>query len=108
MQLILVHRYCISKVSYKSFLGLDESKGREIKSRLKDAKHYLKTDYKIHISTAEPCADHCSTYALSTQEEEFKGTCTHLHDITCDRCEEGKMAILDVQMVFSSPQVTYR
>ena len=77
---------------------MNEAKTNEIKSRLKGCKHYFKTDYKIHISTSEPCKDHCSVFALSTAEKEFRGKCDHKHDLKCDRCEEGKLAITDLQI----------
>ena len=32
---------------------------------LKEAKRYLKTDYKLHVSRDEECTDHCIVHALS-------------------------------------------
>ena len=51
--------------------GLGEDTAQDICSHLKSAKAYLKTDYKIHVSRADPCGDHCSVYALSTDDYHY-------------------------------------
>ena len=61
--------------------GLEEDTAKDICSRLKFAKTYLKTDYKIHVSRADPCGDHCSVYALSNDEQEYHGHCDHEHNL---------------------------
>lgn len=99
--------HCVSDWIF-TISGSDENKSKSIKSRFKAARHYLKTDFKIHVSTADPCADHCSVYATSTSEPEFHGKCTHEHNISCDRCEDIKNAILDLQLSLSSPTLNFR
>ena len=89
-------------------LGLDEQRAQQLKHQLKSSRQYLKTDYRIHLSSCEPCRDHCSVHALSTSEPEFNGACDHLHDIACDRCEEGKNVLLDIQVAMSSDDIAYR
>lgn len=72
--------------------------------RLKSGKNYLKSDFKVHISTDSPCADHCGTFALSTAEPEFHSNCFHEHSLSCDRCEELKSTILQLELFVSSKQ----
>lgn len=57
---------------------------------LKEAKRYLKTDFKVHISHQEDCSDHCTMHALSDSSEsstDFQGECYHNHVYHCKRCE---------------------
>lgn len=74
---------------------------------LTNGKRYLSTDFKLHISNETPCADHCSVYALSTDEAEYRGTCSHQHNIGCDRCSDLRDAILDIQVALSHLQLRY-
>ncbi|KAJ7323391.1 hypothetical protein OS493_031866 [Desmophyllum pertusum] len=84
------------------------AKARDISSRLKSAKNYLKTDCKIHVSRADPYTDHCSVYALSTDESEYQWHCDHDHNIVCDRCDNYRNALVDLQLSLSTPTVKYR
>ncbi|CAH3046708.1 unnamed protein product, partial [Porites lobata] len=55
---------------------------------LKDAKGYLKNDFKTHIGRGEHCSDHCTVHALSDSSAwEFRGECDHEHCYECERCE---------------------
>ena len=55
---------------------------------LKDAKRYLKNDFKTHIGRGEHCSDHCTVHALSDSSAwEFRGECDHEHCYECERCE---------------------
>ncbi|KAK3721866.1 hypothetical protein QZH41_011502, partial [Actinostola sp. cb2023] len=90
-----------------SKLGLPEETSKDITRRLRAARHYLKTDYKIHVSRADRCADHCSVYAMSIADAEFHGKCAHDHLITCDGCEDLKNAIVDLQLSLSSSTINY-
>ena len=76
--------------------------------RLKAGRQYLKTDFKIHIASESPCADHCRVFALSRTETEYKGQCQHQHTITCDRCEDLKNAVSDLQLALDSGEVHLR
>ncbi|KAK3730136.1 hypothetical protein QZH41_015846, partial [Actinostola sp. cb2023] len=91
-----------------SKLGLPEETSKDITRHLRAARHYLKTDYKIHVSRADRCADHCSVYAMSIADAEFHGKCAHDHLITCDRCEDLNNAIVDLQLLLSSSTLNYR
>ena len=56
--------------------------------RLRSAKVYLKTDYKLHVTEESSYADHFQAYALSSDEKNFHTTCTHQHNIICERRED--------------------
>ncbi|KAK3712971.1 hypothetical protein QZH41_000636 [Actinostola sp. cb2023] len=63
----------------------------QLKKDLKDGKHYLKTDYKVHIAEESEVGDHCSTYALNdSKDAELQTICLHKHDHFCERCEVMK------------------
>lgn len=80
---------------------------KDIKRRLKSARQYLKTDYKIHLSRESPCPDHSRQFALSSAEPEFQGSCAHQHTVGCDRCDDLKNAIADLQLAFDSQEVKF-
>ena len=88
--------------------GLDSETSSSIKSQLKAAKQYLKSDFKIHISQQEPCADHCSVYALSSGQSDHRGTCQHQHNICCDRCDDLRNVVIDIQLALSSSDLNFR
>ena len=46
-----------------------------------------------------------SVYALSTDEIEYRGTCSHQHNIGCDRCNDLRDAIMDIQVALSHLQL---
>ena len=109
----LCRNYCVKKRNRNVFYclycypGLDEQTAKDINSRLQAAKTYMKTDYKIHVSKADPCPDHCSVFALSTDVPEYQGCCDHEHNIVCDRCDDYRNALADLQLSLSSA-VKYR
>ena len=78
---------------YFSITGLDSTIADNILMRLKAARQYLKTDFKIHTASESLCADHCRVFVLSRTETEYKGQCQHQHTITCDRCEPGSESL---------------
>ena len=60
----------------------------EGKERLKDAKRYLKTGYRVHCKPeTATCPDHCRSFALrDEQDTDFRESCTHEYSETCDDC----------------------
>ena len=74
--------------------------------RLRSAKVYLKTDYKLHVTEESPCADHCQAYALSSDEKDFQATCTHQHNIICERCEDTKSVLKEISSVLATIDCT--
>ena len=79
-----------------------------MKRRLKSARQYLKTHYKIHLARESLCPDHCRQFALSSSDPEFHGSCAHQHTVNCDRCEDLKNVIADLQLAFDSQEVKFR
>lgn len=79
-----------------------------MKRRLKSARQYLKTDYKIHLERESPCPDHCRQFASSSSEPEFHGSRAHQHTVNCcDRCEDLKNVIADLQLAFDAEEVKF-
>lgn len=83
-------------------IGLPNSRPKELQERLKSGKTYLKTDYKLHISSESRCGDHCRMHALSGSETEFQEKCLHEHDVTCDRCEALESTLTAIEVAVSS------
>jgi hypothetical protein len=75
---------------------------------LKQLRHYLKGDYKISLSNDTKVADHCALYALSDSLNPLLNRrCNHEHNHRCDRCEQGKIVLGDIQTaVMNSPFTT--
>jgi hypothetical protein len=75
----------------------DELWGKTAKKELREAKRYLKVDFKAHIGRNEHCKDHCIVYALSDPNNtKFEGKCNHQHDISCERCEALRTVLQEV------------
>ena len=104
---LAIYDVCVFNLCYHINAGLQDEEARGIVSRLRDGKRYLSTDFKLHISTDTPCANHCSVYALSCDEVEYRGTCSHQHNISCDRCSDLPDAILDIQVALSNLNLRY-
>ncbi|CAB3989976.1 hypothetical protein AC249_AIPGENE26556 [Paramuricea clavata] len=81
---------------------------KETQESLYQIRHYLKSDFKIHISLENQCADHCLTYALSDSTLEFKKKSFHKHNMTCDRCDMSKDTLSAIRTAVSSKNVTMR
>ena len=69
----------------------DEGKGgmnrqccAEVEERLKNGKRYLKTNYRVHCSTAEAlCPDRCRKFALYDEQEDTQKTVTIAKYVKC-------------------------
>ena len=80
----------------------DTEQMKEIITRLKAGKRYLSSDFKIHISRETPCTGHCSVFVLSSADAtEYRETCSHEHNMSCNRCDDLKNAIVDLQLALS-------
>ena len=89
-------------------LGLSGSRAKELKQQLHSSKTYLKSDFKVHVSSGSPCADHCMTFSTSASEAEYHATCSHNHDLSCDRCEVLKNTITEIELLITATQASLR
>ena len=54
---------------------------------MKEAKRYLKIEFKGHVAREKMCADHCKTYALNdSSEKKFQRPCDTSHNVECKSC----------------------
>ncbi|KXJ22171.1 hypothetical protein AC249_AIPGENE4203 [Exaiptasia diaphana] len=68
--------------------GVESSWQKEVEKQLKEAKRYLKTDFKTHVERQSNSSDHFCMHALSDpKKNEYQSECLHNHDVNCDRCE---------------------
>ena len=81
---------------------------KEVQESLCNVRQYLKSDYKLHITLENNCADHCRAYALSDSKLEFRKKCVHKHDMTCDRCDLMKDTLSTIQSAVSSKDTNIR
>ena len=67
---------------------------------LRDAKRYLKTDYRVHCQQSHPtCADHCRKFALSDPiNSELQHPCPHQHKSTCEQCQGLKNVLKQMRL----------
>ncbi|KAK3705287.1 hypothetical protein QZH41_008174 [Actinostola sp. cb2023] len=79
--------------------GLNRQWCAEVKGRLKDAKRYLKTDYRVHCKPeVAACPDHCRKFALSDERDpDFLESCSHQHSETCDECQNLRDVLEEVE-----------
>ncbi|CAB3996616.1 Hypothetical predicted protein [Paramuricea clavata] len=79
----------------------------ESQSLLKSGKHYLKSDYKVHVSRSSTVAEHCSTFSLSDEAKDkcFSSTCDHTHNDVCPQCEALNNVLADIGDVFNNDPI---
>ncbi|CAF4144347.1 unnamed protein product, partial [Rotaria magnacalcarata] len=84
----------ISIVDSLSTVGLTAIDATNLKKDLQHCRNYLKSDYKVHVSSESNVPDHCSTFALSDITSKcWQRNCDHDHDQQCDRCELLKITL---------------
>jgi hypothetical protein len=68
--------------------------------RLRDAKRYLKTDYRVNCKPDESeCADHCRKFALSDENDpNFCQNCLHEHSTNCNDCQALKNTLREMEL----------
>ena len=87
--------------------GADKSWGQSMREALKEAKRYLKTDFKAHVGRDENSSDHCTVYALSDPSDpNLSGECQHWHDTRCDRCECLDVALEKIAQKLDEVDIT--
>ena len=104
---LAIYDVCVFNLCYHINAGLQDKEGRGIVSRLRDGQRYLSAAFKLHISRDTPCANHYSVYGLSCDGAEYCGTCSHQHNISCDRCSDLTDAVLDIQVALSNLNLRY-
>ncbi|KAK3107867.1 hypothetical protein FSP39_023918, partial [Pinctada imbricata] len=78
---------------------IDRQSFDEITEKLSASKNYLRTDYKLHVSSKNKCADHCISWLLSdSSKPEFQEVCDHAHDVNCTCCD----LFIDIENFFSA------
>ena len=81
--------------------------GKEAKAILKEAKRYLKTDFKSHVGPEERCVDHCTGSSLSDPHNDaFAQHCDHTHDMSCPSCSQLDEVLSNVMNMINSPKLT--
>lgn len=81
--------------------------GKEAKAILKEAKRYLKTDFKCHVGPEERCVDHCTGFSLSDPNNDaFAQHCDHTHDMSCPSCSQLDEVLSNVMSMINSPKLT--
>ena len=85
----------------------EEHWGQTMQQAMKEAKRYLKTDFKAHVSWNENSSDHCNLHALSDPVNiDFSGECLHGHDTQCDRCDSLEMGSTEVAKKINEADIT--
>jgi hypothetical protein len=75
--------------------------------KLNNAILYLRTDYSVHCEDESPCPDHCRSFALSDSKLAcFQKSCNHEHNLFCDRCEELKFVLSDIENIIQTHSST--
>ncbi|PFX12689.1 hypothetical protein AWC38_SpisGene23309 [Stylophora pistillata] len=81
--------------------------GKEAKAIRKEAKRYLKTDFKSHVGPEERCVDHCTGFSLSDPHNDaFAQCCNHIHDMSCSSCSQLDEVLSNVMSMINSPKLT--
>ena len=80
--------------------GMEKQWCLRICQNLRDAKRYLKTDYRVHCQQHySTCADHCRKFALSDPvDPELQHPCPHQHQSTCEQCQGLKDVLKEVRL----------
>ena len=80
--------------------GMEKQWCLDVRRKLRDAKRYLKTDFRVHCQPHDStCADHCGHFALSDPvEADIQQPCSHEHVFSCDDCQGMKNVLQEVRL----------
>ena len=80
--------------------GIDKDWCSNTSQRLRDAKRYLKTDYRVNCTPDEStCAEHCRKFALSDENDaNFRKNCSHQHSMNCNDCQALKDTLRELEL----------
>ena len=77
--------------------GQDNDWAMFVKSQIKESRHYLKLDYKLHLKEESRVPDHCLMYALSDPDKPaFSAAIAHPLNLRCPRCEAMATVIKEI------------
>ena len=84
--------------------GLTKEWCVDVKEKLRDAKRYLKTGYRVHCKPQEfPCPDHCRKFALSEENDsDYQEKCSHKHSEICKDCYKLIDVLHDIECKIQS------
>jgi hypothetical protein len=84
--------------------GLTKEWCGDVKEKLRDAKRYLKTGYRVHCKPEEsPCPDHCRKFALSEENDsDYQEKCSHQHYEICKDCYKLIHVLHDIECKIQS------
>ncbi len=87
----------IDRTSMKFLLDKDWVANR-IRS-FREAKHYIKSDFKLHLKQSSHVARHCTTWALSDPDNQYflAHSSDHEHDYKCPHCVSIQETIKEVK-----------
>lgn len=87
--------------------GATSNWGKEAKAILKEARRFLKTDFKSHVGPEERCVDHCTGSSLSDPHNDaFAQHCDHTHDMSCPSCSQLDEVLSNIMKMINSPKLT--
>ena len=87
--------------------GSDATWFKSTERKIKEAKRYLKTEFKSHVSKEESCADHCTKHALSDPSNtDLQNTCQQEHDISCEMCESLETVFKEIESEINSAEMS--
>jgi len=80
--------------------GMEKQWCLNVRTKLGDAKRYLKTDFRLHCQPHDStCAYHCRYFSLSDPfEANFQQPCSHEHVFICDDCQGMKNVLQEVRL----------
>ena len=85
--------------------GIKKEWCQNVCQNLRDAKRYLKTDFRVHcLPRYSTCSDHCRTFALSDPvQPALQQACLHLHQSSCNDCLGLKNVLQEIQKGIEGP-----
>ncbi|PFX11528.1 hypothetical protein AWC38_SpisGene24698 [Stylophora pistillata] len=85
--------------------GMKRQWSAEVEERLKKAKRYLKTDFRVHCNPEEAvCPDHCRKLALDDEQDlDLRENCSRQHTENCKECQNLRNVLDKVEDKIRGP-----
>ena len=78
--------------------GSDATWVKDAEQKIKEAKRYLKTEFKSHVGRDKTCTDHCTAHALGdTSDSNLQSICQHKHETECEQCESSETVLKETE-----------